>query len=170
MAERLATFLKQYIPPELVVFIISMLPILELRGGIIVAKLLGIPWLTAAIICFIGNIIPVPFIIIFIERILRFLKDHGPIKKLARAIEEKGMKKGAELMEKYPRRVQFGLFIFVAIPLPGTGAWTGSLIAALMGLPPKRSAPPIILGVLGALIIMSVIFYAFPELFQTWFG
>ena len=142
-----------------------MLPILELRGGLIAAALLGVPWYIAAPLCILGNAIPVPFIIFFIERILNYLKDHGPIKKLARAIEKRGMRKGAELMEKYPHRVQLGLFVFVGIPLPITGAWTGSLIAALLGISPKRSAPAIFGGILSACVIMLVLTYLVPGLF-----
>lgn len=162
IVQSIGEFLRTYLSPELVVFLISLLPILELRGGLIAAALFGLPWWKAALISVVGNIIPVPFIIFFIERILRFLKDHGPLKKFARWIEEKGMRKGQELMEKYPTRVKLGLFLFVAIPLPGTGAWTGSLIAALMGLKPKESAPFIGLGVLGACLIMSFITYVIP--------
>lgn len=166
MAATVTEFLAQYnIPPELIIFIISLLPILELRGGMLAATLLGVDWIVAAPICIIANMIPVPFIIFFIERILGYLKDHGPIKKFARWIEAKGMKKGREFMEKHPSGVKFGLFLFVAIPLPGTGAWTGSLIAALMGLPPKQSAPFICLGVIGACAIMSVIAYLIPGFF-----
>lgn len=169
MAQRLTAFLRKYISPELVVFIISMLPILELRGGILAASILDLPWFKAAIICIIGNIIPVPFIILLIERILKFLKDHGPIKKLATVIWDKGTTQGARMMEKYPQRIQLGLFLFVAIPLPGTGAWTGSLIAALLGISPKRSAPVICLGVLSACVIMLGLCYLFPSVFQNVF-
>lgn len=162
LVQTIGEFLQNYLSPGLIVFIISLMPILELRGGLIAAALLGVPWWQAAVISIIGNIIPVPFIIFFIERILCYLKDHGPIKKFARWIEEKGMKNGQKLMEKYPTRVKLGLFLFVAIPLPGTGAWTGSLAAALMGLKPKESAPYIGLGVLGACAIMSFITYVIP--------
>lgn len=166
MAETVTHFLQESgIPAELIIFIISLLPILELRGGMLAATILHVPFLVAAPICIIANMIPVPFIIFFIERILRYLKDHGPIKRFARWIEAKGMKKGAEFMEKHPEGVKLGLFLFVAIPLPGTGAWTGSLIAALMGLPPKKSAPFICLGVVGACAIMSVLTYLIPGLF-----
>lgn len=165
MIESITHFLNSYFPPELVIFLISMMPILELRLGLVAAKLLGVPFLVAYPICIIGNILPVPFIILFIERILAFLKDHGPIKKFARWIEEKGHKAGAQLQEKYPRQLLLGLFVFVAIPLPGTGAWTGSLAAALMGLPLKKAAPPICLGVVGASLIMSLISYAIPGMF-----
>lgn len=166
MAETVTQFFEQHgIPAELIIFIISLLPILELRGGMIAAALLGVDWLVAVPICIIANFIPVPFIIFFIERILGYLKDHGPLKKFARWIENKGMTKGRALMEKHPRRIQLGLFLFVGIPLPVTGAWTGSLIAALFGLPPKRSAPAIGLGICLACAIMSIITYFIPGLF-----
>ena len=84
---------------------------------------------------------------------------------MARAIENKGMKKGRQMMEKYPHRIQLGLFAFVGIPLPVTGAWTGSLIAALFGIEPKRSAPAIALGVAAACIIMLALTYLVPGLF-----
>ncbi|MGD9559368.1 MAG: COG2426 family protein [Oscillospiraceae bacterium] len=165
MAEKVSLFLRRYLSPELIVFLISLLPILELRGGLVAAKLFDIPWHIAAPIAIIGNILPVPFIIFFIERILNFLKEHGPIKKFAGWIEAKGRKAGASLEAKYPKSLYFGLFIFVAIPLPGTGAWTGSLAAALLGLKPSKSAIPICLGVLGACVIMSLLAYVVPSLF-----
>ena len=169
MTESLVTsisgWLEQYVPPELIVFIISLLPILELRGGLIVAKLLGVPLLTAAPIAILGNIIPVPFIILFIERILGFLQRHGPIKKFAGWIERKGRSAGEKLMTKHSKSLFIGLLLFVAIPLAGTGAWTGSLAAALLGIPPKRSVLPLCLGVLGACVIMSVIAYLIPGFF-----
>lgn len=164
MAETVSLFFAKYLSPELVVFIISLLPILELRGGLVAASLLGVPWAKAMVIALIGNMLPVPFIILFIEKILHFLKDHGPIKGFARWIERKGMTKGAELQRKYPKQVMLGLFIFVAIPLPGTGAWTGALVASFLGLDLKKSAPPICLGVVGASLIMLVITYVIPWL------
>ena len=162
----IGSFLDQYLSPEVIVFIVSMIPILELRGGMIVASLLGVPWAVAAPIAILGNILPVPFIIFFIEHILRFLQQHGPIKKFATWCETKGRSAGNKLQEKYPKRLWLGLFLFVAIPLPGTGAWTGSLAAALMGIPPKKAAPPICLGVVGACLIMSFITYVLP----AWLG
>lgn len=165
MAESVALFLEKYLSPEVIVFIVSMTPILELRGGLIVAKLLGVPLAVAWPLAVVANMIPVPFIIFFIERILRFLQKHGPIKKFATSIETKGRKLGAEMEEKYSKKLSLGLFLFVAIPLPGTGAWTGALIAALLGLKPRRSAPPICLGVLGASIIMVTLTYLVPGIF-----
>lgn len=166
MAESISSFLEKYLSPELVVFIISMLPILELRGGLLVAgPIFHMPWYIAAPIAIVGNILPVPFIIFFIERILNFLKEHGPIKKFAGWIENKGRSAGEKLKEKHSASLWLGLFLFVAIPLPGTGAWTGSLAAALLGLKPKFSAPPICLGVLGACVIMLIISYVIPGAF-----
>jgi len=166
MTESIGAFLSQYIPPELAVFIVSLLPILELRSGLIVARVVfEMPLYIAAPIAIIGNMLPVPFIIFFIERILGFLQKHGPIKKFAGWLERKGRSAGDKLRTKYPKSLWIGLFLFVAIPLPGTGAWTGSLAAALLGLKPKQAMVPICLGVLGACLIMSLLTYAVPSLF-----
>lgn len=164
MAESVSLFLREYFSAELVVFIISLLPVLELRGGMIAATLLGVPWGKAMLISIAGNIIPVPFIILFIQKILLFLKDHGPFKRFARWIERKGMTKGKELQDKYPAQLMLGLLLFVAIPLPGTGAWTGSLVASFLGFDLKKAAPAICLGVLGASLIMLTITYIIPGL------
>ncbi len=165
LANSLAGWLGQYIPPELVVFLISLLPILELRGGLIVARLLGIPLMVAAPIAILGNIIPVPFIVYFIERILNFLKDHGPVKRFARWLEARGRSAGEKLLKKHAKSLWLGLILFVAIPLPGTGAWTGSIAAALLGLDPKKSMAAIFCGVLGACVAMSLVAYAIPGAF-----
>lgn len=165
MAESLGRFLEQFFSPQVIVFIISLLPILELRGGLVVAKLLGLPWMQAYIISIIGNALPVPFIIYLIRHVLEFLKHHGPIKKLATKMEEKGHKGGMILKEKYPRSLYLGLFLFVAIPLPGTGAWTGSLIASYLDLDKKKSIITIFAGIIGASIIMSILAYFVPGMF-----
>jgi len=162
MAETLTHSLENYLSAELVVFIISMLPILELRGGLIAASLLGLPWKTSIVISLVGNILPIPFLLLFIRQILRFMIQHGIFKRFALWAQNKGMTKGAELMEKHPRKIQFALFLFVAIPLPGTGGWTGALIASLLGLKIKDSALPICLGIAGAAVIMSVATYLIP--------
>lgn len=164
MAETVTHFLQEYLSPPIVVFIISMLPILELRGGMVAAALLGIPWGTAIVISVLGNMLPIPFILLFIRKILDLLKKTGPFRKIAEHFESKALRGGADLVEKYPTRIAVGLWLFVAIPLPMTGAWTGSLIAAFIGLPLKRSAPAILCGILTASIIMSVITYVIPWL------
>lgn len=137
---------------EITVFIISMVPILELRGGLIAASLLQIPIIKAIWYCVIGNIIPVPFILLLITPIFAWLKQTSLFRPLVEKLEHKAMGK-SEQIEKY----QFwGLVLFVGIPLPGTGAWTGSLIASLLGVKFKKAFPAVILGIVMATIIMSI--------------
>ena len=158
--------LLQGIPEELIVFLISLLPILELRGGLIAASLLGIEYWVALPICIIGNLLPIPFILLFIRKVLSWLKKTKPFKKLVEKIEEKAEKNKGKIT-KYAK---WGLYLFVAIPLPGTGAWTGALVAAALDIHEKKSFPVIALGVLTAGIIMVIFAYFFPELFMKLFG
>lgn len=137
------------------IFIVSMLPIVELRGGLIAASILHVEFIKAFIICFIGNILPVPFILLLIEKIFDLLKKWKPTKKLVTKIEDKTYKKKDQIT-KYG---YLGLLLFVGIPLPGTGAWTGTLLAVLLNLDKKKSFIYISLGVLLAGIIMSIISY-----------
>ena len=149
-----ANNLGHLMPAELVCFIVSLVPILECRGGLIVAKLLGVNLLTALPICIIGNILPVPFILLLLNKIFQFFK-RTKHHKLVDKIEAHAMKKS----ESLSRGEFLGLLLFVGIPLPGTGAWTGSMIAALLGMDRRRSSVAIGLGVLLAAFIISVIFY-----------
>lgn len=149
------------IPKEFAAIIISMLPIVELRGGIIAAKLMAIPLITAYPICVIGNILPIPFILIFLNKIFAFLRRFPVFDKVLNFIDRKA-EKNKEKVEKYK---MLGLFLFVAIPLPGTGAWTGALVANALNIPFKKSFPSIFFGVIGAGIIMSVLSYFIPGLF-----
>lgn len=150
----LVDFLDNSVGANLIIFIVSMMPILELRGGILAASLLGVDWRVALPICIIGNILPIPFIFLFFKKILSWLKNTRFV-KFVNDFEKKIEKKSASVT-KYKR---WGLFFFVAIPLPGTGAWTGSMIAALLDIPLKDSIIAILLGVLGASVIMSVLSY-----------
>ena len=143
------------IPEELIIFIVSMLPVLELRGGMIAAKLLGVELLKAFVICYIGNILPIPFILLFIRKIFQFLKKFKATTKLVEKLEVRSMRKS----EKIVKWRNWGLLTFVAIPLPGTGGWTGALIAALLDIRIKTSFPIIALGVLIANLIMSIFSY-----------
>ena len=158
MTEQLAGWfvnnLGDVLRPEVIVFIVSLLPILELRGGILVGFLLGMDLLPSFIIAFIGNIIPVPFILMFIKFIFKKLKKTR-MKGFIEKIENKAMSKSDQI-QKY---AYLGLFLFVGIPLPGTGAWTGSLIAALLEMDNKKSFGIIVLGVLMAGIIISILSY-----------
>ncbi len=143
------------IPKELIIFIISMFPVLELRGGMIAAKLLDVELIKAFVICYLGNIIPIPFILLFIRRIFQFLKRFKKIGGVIEKLEIRSMRKS----EKVKRWRNWGLLAFVAIPLPGTGGWTGALIAALLDIRIKNSFPVIALGVLIANLIMSIFSY-----------
>ena len=147
-------FLYNKVSPELIIFIISMIPILELRGGMIAASLLGINWKVAMLICILGNIIPIPFILLFVKKVFEFLKNTS-LSKLIYKLEKKADSKSKDIL-KYKK---FGLFLFVAIPLPGTGAWTGAMIASLLGLKLKNAVISIFLGIVTAAIIMSIFSY-----------
>ncbi|MBE6047235.1 MAG: small multi-drug export protein [Clostridium sp.] len=146
------------VPKEIIVFIISMVPILELRGGLIAASLLGVNLITAIGFCIIGNLIPIPFILLFITPIFRWLKSTKLFKPLVEKIEKKSMSK-SDKIKKYEF---LGLLLFVGIPLPGTGAWTGSLIASLLDIKFKKAFPAIICGLLLATTIMSILSYGIP--------
>ena len=150
-------FFKDTIPSEWIVFVISLFPILELRGGMIAAKLLDVEFVKAFFICYVGNILPLPFILLFIRKIFQFLKRSEKIGKMIEKLEIRSMRK-SESVKKYRL---WGLFAFVAIPLPGTGGWTGSLIAALLDMRISHSFPVIAVGVLVANIIMSIFSYGF---------
>lgn len=165
MVDVVIDFLQSFVGPKMIVFIVSMLPILELRGGLIAASLLGVPWQEAALIAIVGNSIPVPFIIYFIEYILNFLTQHGPIKGFAKKMIDKGQSLGDKLIEDYPNSIWLGLLVFVGIPLPGTGAWTGSLLAAFLQQSPRKSMVPIALGIFMATVIMLILTYFVPSLF-----
>ena len=140
---------------ELIVFIISLIPTIELRGGIIAGYLLGLPWLRNLVVAIIANVIPISFILFFIKKVLAFMRKHGIFVKLVDWIEARGQSKSSEVT-KYE---VFGLMLFVAIPLPGTGAWTGSLVAALLEMDVKNAMLSVFAGVLVAGFIMTVLSY-----------
>ena len=160
--------LSQHISREMVIFIISMIPILELRGGLLAASLLKVSAAKAIPICIIGNIIPIPFILLFIRQIFKLMKKtkiliglltlsvilkifHGLIERL----EKRAMGKSDQI-----KRYEFlGLLLFVGVPLPGTGAWTGSLIASLLEVDIKKSSVAIFCGLIMATVIMYVVSY-----------
>lgn len=154
------TFNSWGLSKEIVVFIISMLPLLELRGGILAAALLRISLFKAMGLCLIGNILPIPFILAFITPIFTWLKGTKVFKPMVEKIEGKAMSKSDQI-QKYEF---WGLMLFVGIPLPGTGAWTGALIAALMGIKVKKAATAIFFGIVMAMAIMCIISYLIPYL------
>ena len=129
---------------EAIVFIISMIPIVELRGALLVAgPILGVPVAEAIPLSIIGNIVPVPFILLLITPIFTWMKGTKKLKPLVEKMEARAMSKKDQI-EKYEF---WGLVLFVGIPLPGTGAWTGSLIAALLGVKFKKAFPAVVLGI-----------------------
>ncbi|MBQ2733196.1 MAG: small multi-drug export protein [Clostridia bacterium] len=136
-------------------FLLSMVPIIELRGAIPLGAALGLPWYVNYIVCVIGNFLPVPFILLFIRAILNWMKTVPKLDKIALWLEERAAKKS----DKVSKYATIGLMLFVAIPAPGTGAWTGSLIAALMEMRLKHSLLSALCGVLIAGAVVSAIAY-----------
>ena len=155
LVNEMMAFLQNKIPEELVAFVISLFPVLECRGGMIAARLMEIPFVTAFLLCYVGNMLPIPFIILFIRKIFDFLRKFKFFAKIVEKLEAKGEKNREKIM-KYEA---WGLLLFVAIPLPGTGGWTGALMAALLDIRFKRALPIIALGVLIAGFIMSGLTY-----------
>ena len=155
IAHSIVAALDGKIAPELIAFIVSLLPVLELRGGLIAAKLMDIEFWKAFVICYVGNMLPIPFILLFIRRIFNFLKRFQKFEKIIDKLEARSLRK-ADKVKKY---LLWGLFLFVAIPLPGTGAWTGALVADIFDIRIKHSLPIIAVGVLTAGIIMSALSY-----------
>lgn len=139
------------------VFLISMVPIIELRGAIPVAVGMGLPLIPSYIICIIGNMIPVPFIYFFARKVLEWGADKPVIGKFFTFCLEKGEKGGKKLQAKAGRGLFVALLLFVGIPLPGTGAWTGTLAASLLDMDFKSSVIAVMCGVLLAGVIMALI-------------
>lgn len=154
IVQALVGFFSETIPAELTVFLLSLMPIIELRGGILAAKLLNLDMLRAFFICLVGTLLPTPFILLFINKIFDWMRNTRFVKLVDR-LEAKGRSK----FDKINRYKTVGLMIFVAIPLPGTGAWTGSLAAALMKMDFKSAMLSVALGTLIADIIMCVLSY-----------
>ena len=138
----------------LATLIISMIPVIELRGAIPIGVGLGLSHVEAMGVSIVGNMLPVPFIILFIRPIFKWMTKHSTrLGRLAEKLEAKAEGK----WDRIHRFQFFALTIFVAIPLPGTGAWTGALIAALLDMPLRKSIPSIFLGVVTAGLIMTFV-------------
>ena len=140
---------------SVLVFVISLLPILELRGGLLAASLLKLGIVKSFIITLIGTMIPVPFILLFIKKVIEWMGKTKKFKKIADWLNEKAEKNKPKI-DKYGF---WGLVLFVGIPLPGTGAWTGSLVAGLFEMNFKKSLLAVVLGCLLASVIMMIISY-----------
>jgi uncharacterized membrane protein len=159
----MAEFLERLIGnPELVTFLIAMVPVVELRGAIPVGVGMGLGPFRAMLLAVLGNMVPVPFIILFIRRVFDWMRRHMPkLEGVVSRLEAKAESK-RELIVRWST---LGLVILVAIPLPGTGAWTGALVAALLDIRLKKSFPAIFLGVLIAGLLVTGITYGFTAAF-----
>ena len=149
--------LENILGPEFYTFLISMVPIIELRGAIPIGQALGLSFWECFLISSVGNILPVPIILLFVRAVLGWMKGIKYLDKIALWVE----KKAAKHSGKVTKYATWGLFIFVAIPLPGTGAWTGSLIAALLDMRMKKALPSVCAGVLAAGLLVSAISFGF---------
>lgn len=146
----------------LLTLLVSMVPVIELRGGIPFGVAAGLPVWAAYLAAVLGNLLPVPFIVVYIRRVFQFMRQHMPrLNRLVDRMEKKAHLKSASVM-KYQ---YLGLAIFVAIPLPGTGAWTGALVAAFLDMRLKNAMPSIAGGVLSAGLIISILSYGVKSLF-----
>ncbi len=149
--------LENILGPEFYTFLISMVPVIELRGAIPVGQALGLSFWECFMISVIGNMLPVPVILLFVRYVLNWMKGVKYLDKIANWVLNKADKHSG----KVTKYATWGLFLFVAIPLPGTGAWTGSLIAALLDMRMKKALPSIFAGVVVAGLIVSGISFGF---------
>ncbi|MGN0384494.1 MAG: COG2426 family protein [Lachnospiraceae bacterium] len=140
----------------LIIFFISMVPLVELRGAVPYALTLGLPVIPSYIICIIGNMLPVPVIFLFARKVLEWGADKPYIGKFFTFCLEKGHKGGVKLKEKAGKGLFVALLLFVGIPIPGTGAWTGTLAASLLDMDFKQSVIAVLLGVVLAGVIMGL--------------
>ena len=145
--------LKKY----LIIFLVSMVPLIELRGAGPIAVGMNLPLLPSYIVCILGNMLPVPFIFFFARKVLEWGADKPVIGKFFTFCLEKGHKGGQKLQEKAGRGLFVALLLFVGIPLPGTGAWTGTLAASLLDMDFKSSVIAVMCGVVLAGVIMGLL-------------
>ncbi|GFH94663.1 hypothetical protein IMSAGC003_01195 [Lachnospiraceae bacterium] len=141
----------------LIIFFISMVPLIELRGAIPYAVGFGLPLVPSYIICILGNMLPVPIIFLFARKVLEWGADKPVIGKFFTFCLEKGHKGGVKLQEKAGKGLFVALLLFVGIPVPGTGAWTGTLAASLLDMDFKSSVIAVLLGVVLAGVIMGLL-------------
>ncbi len=162
MKDSILTLFESLQNDYLVTFLLSMIPIFELRGSIIYAAAKGLQWYYTLPIAIVGNMLPIPFILLLLRPILNWMKSTKLFGKIARKFQEKTLNKAGKI-----RKAEFyGLMLFVGIPLPGTGGWTGSAIAALLDMRLRRALPAIFLGVVLAGIIMTLASYGTVGIFS----
>ena len=147
---------------SLLTLLVSMVPVIELRGGVPFGTALGLAPLHALVVCIIGNMLPIPFIIVYIRRIFHWMRRRSPrLNALVDKLEKKAHLKG----QKVTKYKYIGLWLFVAIPLPGTGGWTGALVAAFLDMRLRKAMPAIFAGVLIAGFLITGITYGFTSIF-----
>lgn len=137
---------------ETALFLVSLLPLVELRGAVPLGVAAGMPWYEILPICYLGNLLPIPFLLLFAQRLLDWLARIPLVKGAANWYTSKLNSKKAQIT-KYAK---WGLFLFVAVPLPGTGAWSGAMIASILKMPPIRAFASIAAGVVAAGLIMAI--------------
>lgn len=153
--------LKHYI----MIFFISMVPLIELRGAIPYSQIFGLPIVPSFIICIIGNMVPIPIIYLFARKVLIWGADKPVIGKFFTFCLEKGEKGGKKLQEKAGRGLFLALLLFVGIPVPGTGAWTGTLAASILDMDFKSTVASVLLGILLAGVIMMTLSFVGVNIF-----
>lgn len=151
LIQSIVEFFASRVPNEVTVFIVSLMPVLELRGGLIAARIMNMDVLRAFIVCYIGNMLPIPFILLFIRKIFDWMRHWKHLGKLIIRMEKKAEKHRGTI-EKYG---VWGLLLLVAVPLPGTGGWTGALVAAIMDIRMRKALPVIAIGVFIAGLIVA---------------
>lgn len=161
MTQIIQNFLSEFLGAPAVVFILSLLPVSEIRGGLIAARLMGVQLVPAFLIGYLGNMLPIPFILLFLKRVFAWLRRFKRFDRILDRLQSRAEEKSKSL-ERYQL---LGLFVLVAIPLPGTGAWTGALVADFLGIRFRRALPVIAAGVLTAGIIVAALMYFVPSLF-----
>ena len=149
----------------LLVFLVSMVPMIELRGAVLLAPGLGLPMLPSYIVCILGNMLPVPFIHLFARKVLTWGANKRVIGPFFQWCLVKGHRGGEKLKAKAGRGLFLALMLFVAIPVPGTGAWTGALVAAVLDMRLKKAIPAIFLGVCIAAAIMTMVTFGLIHIF-----
>lgn len=157
MKEAIANFFLETVGEELCVFFCSMLPIIELRGAIPLGAGFGLPWWQTYLIAVVGNMLPVPIILLFVKSVLTWMSRCRV--RLFNRIANKMFQKAEKNRERIQRYAFWGLTLFVAIPLPATGAWTGTLVAALFDMKFWRSMLSAAIGVMIAGVVMTLISY-----------
>jgi len=165
VTEAIEQFFLETVGRELCVFFCAMLPIIELRGAIPLGAGLGLPWWQSFGLSMAGNLLPVPFLLLLWQVVLRLLRRFRRTVRVADWLEARALRS----RERVENRAFWGLLVFVAIPLPGTGAWTGSLLSSVTGIRFWKAMVAITCGVLAAGVIMTLISYGTVAVFDLWF-